>query len=218
MKKAGLFILLVLFVLPVTARAQEGGGTQETPPAAPQAPAQTPAATTTPHPPPINYLSKYEVSGGFSYRKFYFPGETLGTEGWFGSAEYNWKSHLGVYLDASGDYRDRGLTGASSIYGLLIGPQFYPFGHHRMTVFTHLLAGVGYYRNVIPANGGFAREVQNDTATAWGVGAGLDFYVKRHLAVRMFEYDYDRANFFGQGSLQGSGRISVGVVYRFGNR
>jgi len=214
MKKAGLFVLLVLFVLPAVARAQDA--TQEAPPTAPQGPTQTPA-------PPVaaeRYTPEFELSAGYAYRKFYFAdeGTTLGTNGFYGSVDYNLKRWLGAYAEVSGAYKDRGLTGNSSIYGLLVGPQLYPLGHRKLTPFGHVLFGAGYYRNAIPANGGFPGKIQSATASGWGGGGGLDLNLKQHLGVRLIEVDYDKAHFFGGNADRGSVRVSVGIVYRFGER
>ncbi|MGD0955921.1 MAG: outer membrane beta-barrel protein [Candidatus Acidiferrales bacterium] len=220
MKKAGLFVLLVLFVLPAVARAQEG--TQETPPttppAAPQAPAQTPA-------PPVaaeRHTPEYELSAGYNYRRFYFPDEptapTLGMNGGYASLDRNFKSWLGAYAEISATYRGRGVYGDSSIYTLLVGPQLYPLRHRKLTPFGHVLFGAGYYRNAVPANGGFGSSVLSATAFAWGGGGGMDLYLKKHLGIRLFEYDYDIAHFYGGNVDHGSSRISVGIVYRFGER
>jgi len=218
MKKAGYFVLLVLFALPAVARAQEG--TQETPPTAPQPPAQTPAPA-----PPIAaeiYTPQYELSAGYNLRKFYFPDEpnapTLGMNGGYASADRNFKRWLGAYAEISTAFRNRGKYGNSSVYSLLAGPQLYPLKHHKLTPFAHLLFGVGYYRNSVPANGGFGTLVKDWTALAWGGGGGIDLYLKEHLGIRLFEYDYNVAHFYGGNVDHGSSRISVGIVYRFGER
>jgi hypothetical protein len=41
---------------------------------------------------------------------------------------------------------------------------------------------------------------------------------KKHLGIRLFEYDYDIAHFYGGNVDHGSSRISVEIVYRFGER
>ena len=161
MKKAGYFVLLVLFALPAVAWAQEG--TQETPPTAPQAPAQTPAPA-----PPIAaeiYTPQYELSAGYTLRKFYFPDEptapTLGMNGGYVSVDRNFKRWLGAYAEISAAYKNRGVWGDSSVYSLLVGPQIYPLKHHKLTPFGHVLFGEGYYRNSVPANGGFGTKVED---------------------------------------------------------
>src|SRR5208282_3510139 len=210
MKKAGLFVLLVLFVLPVVAQAQEG--TQEappTPPTAPQGQAQTPA-------PPVaaeRYTPEYEISAGYAYRKFYFPDEptapTLGMNGGYASVDRNFKRWLGADAEVSAAFRNRGIYGNSSVYTLLVGPQLYPLKHRKLTPFAHLLFGVGYYRNAIPPNQAFGSLVRDWTALAWSGGGGLDLYLKQHLGIRLFEYDYNVAHFYGGNVDKGSGRVSV---------
>jgi hypothetical protein len=216
MKKAGYFVLLVMFALPAVARAQEG--TQETPPPAPQAPAQTPAPA-----PPIAaeiYTPQYELSAGYTFRKFYFPDEgvTRGMNGGYTSVDRNFKRWLGAYAEISTAFRNRGVDGNSSVYSLLAGPQIYPFKHRKLTPFGHVLFGGAYYRNSVPANGGFGTKVEDWTAFAWGGGGGIDLYLKQHLGIRLFEYDYNVAHFYGGHVDHGSSRISVGIVYRFGER
>ncbi len=213
MKKARHFVLLMLFVLPAVARAQDA--TQEAPPTAPQAPAQTPA-------PPVateRYTPEYELSAGYTHRKFYFPdGTTFGMNGGYASLDYNFKRWLGAYAEIAAVYKGRGLAGNSSLYTFLVGPQFYPFGHRKLTPFGHAFFGGGYYRNAVPANGGFSSSVQTATGSDWGGGGGLDLNLRKHLGIRLIEFDYDKVHLFGGHIDRGDGRVSVGIVYRFGEK
>jgi hypothetical protein len=208
-KPAALFGLLVLFAVPAMAQDNPAPAAQ-----APETPAdQKPAKHVE------RYTPKLELSGGYTYRKFYFPnGTTVGMKGWYGSVDYNIFSRLGVSVEASGVRKNRGLPGDTTIYSFLVGPQIYPLGHRNLTPFVHVLFGEGYYRNVVPSFGGFTGPVQTITTSTWQAGGGVDFYIKKHLGIRVFEADYGTIKVFGHPIDRGSGRVSFGVVYRFGGK
>jgi hypothetical protein len=48
------------------------------------------------------------------------------------------------------------------------------------------------------------------------LGGGLDIRVNDRIAIRAFQLDYFRPNFFGE--AHNRGRLAVGVVVRFGKK
>lgn len=204
----GLSLLLITFAIPAIA--------QDVPASPPQAP---PAAAPPETPPPAPVIpSKTEISGGFTLNRY---NETNGTTttmpGGYGDVEHNIiQRWLGAELQGVGGFTDQGVLGNLTIYTLMAGPTFYPFGHRKITFFGHILAGEGYYRNSIPASTGFPALVATHTSFAWAGGAGLDLTVSKQLAVRLAQFDYTETKFFGGTVHENNTRISVGIVYHFG--
>jgi hypothetical protein len=162
---------------------------------------------------------KEEISGGGTFTRYSAPsGYDLDMGGWTGSGEYNFRRWLGVELEASGDYSNKALIGRTSVYRVLAGPQIFPFKHHKLTPWAHILFGDSYYRDEIPPSGGFPAKVNSDFAFAWEGGAGLDLNLKGHWGFRLLQFDYDSTRFFGNKPGQPSYRLSVGLTYRIGKR
>ena len=169
--------------------------------------------------PSLAQTPKYEITLGPTFDRYTAPsGYYLDMVGWAASGEYNWRRWLGAQIDASGDYSDKTLLGFTSIHRLMIGPEFFPFRHHKLTPWGHALFGESYYRNTIPANGGFPSKVNSDVAFAWEAGLGVDLNIKKRWGVRMFEFDYDPTRFYNNKPSQPSYRISIAVIYRIGSR
>lgn len=146
---------------------------------------------------------------------------TIGMPGWYASGDYNFhkfRNHFAVEIQASGNYRDQGDFGKTSVYTALMGPKIYPFGHHKLTPYGHVLFGGGYYRNEIPAQSGFDAAVQSSSTKAWQGGVGLDMNIKKHWGVRLLELDYTQTRFFGYKITENNYQANIGIVYRFGSR
>lgn len=222
-KLSGIFVLCVLLGTPALAQdtpanpAQDIPATQGAPSNRAQS-ATTTEETTPPEPPSV---SKTEVSGGFTFHRYYEPasGSSLDLIGGYGDVEHNIiQRWLGAELQASGGYKNRGAPGNVGIFTLMAGPTLYPFGHRKVTFFGHILAGEGYYRNSIAPSSGFPAQVNTYTSLAWGVGAGLDLNISRHAAVRIAQFDYVQTKFLGGTVHESDTRVSVGIVYHFGGR
>jgi hypothetical protein len=82
------------------------------------------------------------------------------------------------------------------------------------------LYGAGYYRENTSPYGGFGSATKTDLSRAWEGGGGLDLNLRKHWGIRLVQFDYGSTHFFsGSGApSQSSYRVSVGVVYRFGER
>jgi hypothetical protein len=221
MKKfAGLLALLLFFAAAVVAQDQpQDTAPVQAPPAAP-APAKAPEKAPPPKPKHGGYESKYEISADFTHYSFYAAsGTTPSMNGWTGSFVYNYKWWLGLEGEGLGVYNHAGnLEGNTTIYSGFVGPQIYPLGHRRITVFAHAMFGGGRYQLSFPPFSPFAASAVVNTGAGWEVGGGADFYVRKHLAVRVFQLDYDKIGFFSGKASRGNARISVGIVYRFGDK
>ncbi|MBZ5502688.1 MAG: porin family protein [Acidobacteriia bacterium] len=167
-------------------------------------------------------IPKFELSAGYAYRSYGIRpgGSSLAMNGGYGSVDYNYDRWLGAEAEVVGVYKDQGVLGKTDIYTFLVGPRVYPLGHHKLTPFGHLLFGAGRYSKAKPSYGGFPAQYLHDTAFAWEGGGGLDLYLRKHLGVRLIEVDLGHTGFASDNPTrsQSERRISVGIVYRFGER
>lgn len=163
---------------------------------------------------------KWELGGGYTFRAFMDPqsDSRLDMNGWHGTADYTLiKRWLSAAADLDGTYYNYGVYGNSSVYSAMIGPQIYPLGHRKLTLFAHVLFGEGYTRDTIPASGGFNEKTFSSNAFAMEGGAGLDYTWKKRWAIRLIQFDYENTRFYPAiGVPQGNYKIGFGVVYRFG--
>jgi opacity protein-like surface antigen len=212
-KLLGIAILLILFAN--LAMAQDAPSTAQA-----TAPAKSSTDSAAQDTVPGSNVSKTEISGGFTIHRYYeVTGNTQTMLGGYADIEHNIiQRWVGAEIQFSGAYKNQGAPGNLGIYTIMAGPTFYPLGHRKITVFAHILAGEGYYRNSIAASAGFPAQVNTHTSFVWTGGAGLDVKVSNHLAVRLAQFDYTQAKFFGGTVHESDTRISVGIVYRFGGK
>jgi hypothetical protein len=216
-KLVGLFGLLALFILPVAAQ-DTPASPQDRAPTAPTAPTEPiKVKHTFPNP-------KDEISVGFTYRSFYGPsGKNVSMIGGFASYDYNFFRWLGAEAEVLG------VTGTLKvpnippdkldIFTAMVGPKIYPLRHHKLTPYGHFLYGEGINTTAIPAFSGYGGNTEAVFVHAWEAGGGLDYNRWSHWGIRLIQFDYVTAKFLGGGVQgQGSKRISVGIVYRFGER
>jgi opacity protein-like surface antigen len=152
---------------------------------------------------------KVEVFGGYSY-----GGGTA--HGWNGSIAGNVNRWFGIVADFGGQYtriESPVVSERIKTHSLLFGPRFSARSKH-VTPFAHVLLGAAH-------NDARARELGfdfhfTDTSFAVALGGGLDVSVGKRVAIRAFQIDYLRTNFFD--GAQNKGRISAGVVFRFGKK
>lgn len=163
---------------------------------------------------------KIELSLGAAFNRFYTPpGYYVDMPGGTFAANYTVFRWLSGKAEISGEYGHRALVGNTTTYQALIGPQFFPFRHHKITPWGEFLFGEGYYKNVIPAFGGFPSQTITDFSFTWEAGLGLDWRIKPHWDVRPIEFDYLSAKFLASAPnqvRQGKYRVQVGIVYKIG--
>jgi|ERR1700722_11182425 hypothetical protein len=208
MKKfAGLFLLLAIFCSPAVAQEKDSWKVFKRPPT----------------------RSRFELGGGVLFRSFDNIDSTgqpatnyqrLSQLGWSGYADYRFLRWLSIGGDLSGAYHLSSNNGNTQIYTVMIGPQFYPFGHdHKIIPFGHVLFGRGVYGFNLESQGGFNPLSRWDNAYTWMGGGGLDVKYKRRWLIRLIEADYEASHFGASGApSEGNYRISVGLIYRFGVR
>ncbi|MGH9574794.1 MAG: hypothetical protein ACRD40_14855 [Candidatus Acidiferrales bacterium] len=245
-KLAGTLVCIaVLCAVPIVTHAQEPPA-QEPASQAPEPQAPTPQTTTLPSPtpeessstpsstPPAHSAEQYntrttpmlEVSGGYSYRAYSpTPSTTVKLNGGFASVDYNLLSWVGIAAEGSATVRKEGAQSLGTsqtltIFTGLVGPQIYPLRHRKLTVFTHILIGDGYYYTKAPAFGGFSANVTTNSGFAWEVGGGMDVRIKKHWSIRLIEGDYGETSFSvaGANAHQVGYRISAGIVYLIGEK
>ena len=211
--------LLCLMAIP--ASAQTPAPSQNPPPSSSSSSSQGEAQKTEapPEAPPPVVAAPYEVSAGYNLRIFTQPNYSrVDLNGGYGSFEYKILNRISADLEVSGGVVDQGTNGDLSIFSVMVGPQIYPFRHRRkFTPFVHVLLGEGFYRNSYPAYAGFPAEVRTDSAFTWAGGGGLDWTHSARWAIRVFDIDYSTTKFLGNLS-QANYRLSIGVVYRFGQK
>jgi len=178
---------------------------------------------------------KLEVFGGYQYQDV---GGNLGWQigsgfnGWDGAVTYNITQHFGVTGDFTGNYHSGNFGGTpyySHIYTYAGGPAF-SFGstgsHYKP--FVHVLFGEAHITT--PSQYGESPDpYMSGSGIAMLFGAGVDYRLKKSMAIRLGQFDWiyyhnkDLGDFIGvYSSSRGDSpnfasnvRISTGVVFRF---
>ena len=150
---------------------------------------------------------KAEVFGGYSWAGGNF-------HGWNASVTGNITKRFGVVADFSGHYGnevDGPLLIHEDAHSFLFGPRF-SFRGKRLTPFVYALFGATRFHE--SANIFSQHLSDSDTGFSSALGGGLDIRVNNRVAIRAFQLDYFRPNFFGE--AHNRGRLAVGVVLRLG--
>lgn len=164
-----------------------------------------------------------DIFGGYSYLNFDLPSnpstgtssQRLALNGWDVSASVGLFHHLAVEGDFSGHQLGNceNTTVNCSNFSYMGGPRF-TLGNRagRITGFVHGLAGRDRLDSPVSA---FST---TDTSVAAAAGAGLDYWLFRHVGVQLGPVDYIYTNHLhNEGiSSQKSIRASGGIVFRFG--
>lgn len=156
-----------------------------------------------------NDVSKAEVFGGYSWAGGNF-------HGWNASVTGNVSKRFGIVADFSGQY---GKERAGSIrikqdaHSFLFGPRL-SFRGKRLTPFVYALFGVTRFHESAIISG--QKLSASDSGFSSAFGGGMDVRVNDRLAIRAFQIDYFRPNFFGE--AHNRGRLAFGVVLHLGKR
>lgn len=154
---------------------------------------------------------KAEVFGGYSWAGGSF-------HGWNASVTGNVNKWFGVTADFSGHYgkeRDGGFVEKQRALSFLFGPRFTARRHKRISPFAYALFGGINYHVSLSLNGQLLGAA-SDTGFNMALGGGLDIKVNERLAVRAFQLDYFRPNFFGESHNRG--RLAFGLVLSLGRK
>ena len=152
---------------------------------------------------------KAEVFGGYSWAGGNF-------HGWNSSVTGNLTSKFGVTADFSGHYGNEQagpILVKQNAHSFLFGPR-YAFRGKRFTPFVYALFGATRFQESATISG--QRLSASDTGFSSAVGGGLDVRVNDRVAVRAFQIDYFRPNFFGE--AHNRGRLAFGVVFHLGKK
>jgi opacity protein-like surface antigen len=151
--------------------------------------------------------------------------------GWNATATENLNKWFGGDLDVGGAYNSLSpdfffpsVPIVTKLHTVMYGPRFSYRKSERITPFVHVLVGVAHITGhnnqatvftpllaLVPQ--GTSR---TDTAFAWALGGGVDLKVSHRVAIRLIQADYVMTRFFDQ--RQDNGRLSAGIVIRFGGK
>ncbi len=134
---------------------------------------------------------KVEVFGGYSYLRLYGENNNGG--------EVAVTANVNEWFGVTGDFsaykaQDQGENG-----GFVVGGPKFTYRRGALTPFAHFLFGGAF-------GGG-------NTEGAMALGGGLDAKISKRVAIRLFQADYIATTF-----RSNNGRISAGIVFRFGER
>ncbi|MFZ0797910.1 MAG: outer membrane beta-barrel protein [Terriglobales bacterium] len=168
-------------------------------------------------------LPAIDVFGGYSYLSFDLPAnpsagttsQRLAMNGWDFSASVGLFHHLAAEADISGHSLGNCDSTTFNCTNLsYMGGARYNFRDRasKITGFVHVLGGRD--NGTLVYNGSSL----SDTSVAVAAGAGVDYWVFRHIGVQLGPVDYfytRHLNDFGLPS-QNNFRASFGVAFRFG--
>ncbi len=203
--------LLLLWISPAVAQDETTAPQEQT------APVPTPEVPVKKVPPDT---PKWQISAGFTTRSNYEPqGNKPYFNGFYASVDRNIFHWLGAEAEFTRTSKNQGvIVGDSRIYTLMGGPEVFPFGHRKVTLFGHALFGIGRESITTGPFAGFGVQTTTTDVHAWEVGGGMDWNRWRHWSIRLIQADFGGANFAGTKTGGGSVRVSVGAVYRFGHK
>ncbi len=146
-----------------------------------------------------------EVFGGFS--TYLHDPHTM--RGWSASVNGNVNRFLGIKGDSSGFYKtENGLR--LTLHTFTVGPQLSYRENRRIVPFAHALFGVAH------ASAGFQDLAYSRSSFAMNFGGGMDWVVHKNVAIRVVQTDL-LVTYLGQDAST-DGRISAGIVVRFGSK
>jgi opacity protein-like surface antigen len=153
-------------------------------------------------------VPKAEVFGGYSWAGGNF-------HGWDSSITGNVNKCFGVTADFSGQYgSERGtVLVKQDAHSFLFGPRI-TLRHKKYSPFAYALFGATRFHESATIAG--QKLSASDTGFSSAVGVGLDVTVNDRVAIRAFQIDYFRPNFYGE--AHNRDRVAVGVVFRMGRK
>jgi hypothetical protein len=173
---------------------------------------------------------RIEIFGGYSFERISACGssgsmdfslchaeegtaEANNYNGWNAAGTVFAYKFLGFTADLAGHYGTTGVSGASASFAPFTSRYSYMFGpvaavrNKTYAPFVHVLFG--------RITNNFGSSYAN---FAWAIGGGIDVAVSRRWAVRMVQFDYERANepgSSGSNSAANGFRVSTGAVFKF---
>jgi opacity protein-like surface antigen len=154
-------------------------------------------------------VPKVEVFAGYSWAGGNFHGVNTSVTG-------NVNKWFGVTADFSGHYGNE-LEGpilvSKDAHTFQVGPRFSRRGK-RFTPFVYALVGATRFHESATIAGQHLSHA--DTGFTTTVGGGLDVTVSDRVAIRAFQLDYFRPNFFGE--AHNRARLAFGLVFHIGKK
>ena len=154
---------------------------------------------------------KAEIFGGYQYIRLNPGGGATGSncQGGAGSVAGNLNHWFGVVGDF-GACKVTGLVSGDSAHlvNYLFGPKLTYRSHGRLSPFAQVLFGgerIG---------GSAFGSSASDSSFAMAFGGGADYEMTNHVSIRLIQAEYLYTKFGG--TNQNNGRISAGIVYRWG--
>jgi opacity protein-like surface antigen len=154
-------------------------------------------------------IPKAEVFGGYTWAGGNF-------HGWNSSVTGNVTKRFGIVADFSGQYGNEfegSILVKEDAHSFLFGPRF-SFRGKRLTPFVYALLGVTRFHQSATVSG--QKFSASDSGFSSALGVGLDVRVNDRVAIRAFQIDYFRPNFFGE--AHNRGRLAFGVVLHLGKK
>ena len=149
-----------------------------------------------------------QVFGGLSPEILRSPDGAASTyRGWNASVAGRLFWRVSLVADFAGHYGQEYRVVDNHVHTFLSGPRV-SLRNGRIAPFVHALFGVSRLRS---DSGG---PIWSDSAFTLAAGGGVDLRLMRHWSARIVQIDYLRRAFFGEPPH--AGRLSAGVVYRFG--
>ncbi len=146
-----------------------------------------------------------EVFGGFST----YLHDPHAMRGWSASVNGNVNRFLGIKGDSSGFYKtENGLR--LTLHTFTVGPQLSYRENRSIVPFAHALFGVAH------ASAGFQELAYSRSSFAMNFGGGIDWVVHKNVSIRVIQSDL-LVTYLGQDAST-NGRISAGIVFRFGSK
>ena len=155
-------------------------------------------------------ISKAEVFGGYSWAGGNF-------HGWNSSVTGNVTKRLGIVADFSGHYGSElaGLDCWSNRMRIqLYSGRDTPFVERDLPLLSMHCVGVTRFHQSATISG--QRLSESDSGFSSALGGGLDVRVNDRVAIRAFQIDYFRPNFFGE--AHNRGRLAFGIVLHLGKK
>jgi len=146
-----------------------------------------------------------EVFGGFS--TYLNAPRTM--HGWNASASGNINGFLGIKGDFSGFYKNENDL-RLRLHTFMVGPQLSYRKNRRIVPFVHALFGVAH------ASAGFQDLAYSNSSFAMSFGGGMDWVVRKNVAIRVIQMDVT-VTYLGENAST-DGRVSAGIVFRFGSK
>jgi opacity protein-like surface antigen len=153
---------------------------------------------------------RVEIFGGYSHLIGNQQGFNVSAAGNIN----NWFGVVGDFSRLSSKITEQDITEKITANMYLFGPQFSYRGNKRVTPFARALIGAATVKSKVSLDNQSLEF--SETNFSYGVGGGLDIRVSKNVAIRAVQADYIHTNAFGEG--QHNGRLSFGVVFRFGSK